>query len=264
MALLFKFLSAHHHYNRQIQVDDIRMTFDSCDSVEERAKLLLFKIFNTQSQPKLDEMKQFFCKIEGCPDSLRSLEAFSEFLTHSLPQKDGQSKTTSDLFEKLNNVGGWGPKTAALFLRNLALIKQTQDLHGKFWSDIDCFDVKTIRLPVDKVILSIFSKLTVSVEDPTLRLKDFESINTYLKNGDHSPNDIVVWDDLWFWGYVTQKVVKNERDVLFSATSKKMSPDRSHVWNASKYWSIFTAPKNSTHIAEIKRLAEDEFLPLLK
>jgi hypothetical protein len=59
IGALFDFLNDHSHYNRQIQVADIRMTFSSCDCVEERAKLLLFKIYNMQSQPKLDEMKAF-------------------------------------------------------------------------------------------------------------------------------------------------------------------------------------------------------------
>lgn len=251
IGALFDFLKDHSRYNRQIQVDDIRMTFSSCDSVDERAKLLLFKIYNTQSQPKLDEMNAFFCRIERIPTSMKSLASFSKFLA-DYSQETKKMQATGDLFTTLSSIAGWGPKTAALFLRNLALIQLTTDLRDKFWSDVDGFDTKAIQLPVDRVIREIFSKVTVSTKQLKHRLKTFESINKYLKDCDYSPADIVVWDDLWFWGYITQKVPKNETDESSGGASKKTSPQRSHEWNESKYWSIFTAPKGAEHIAEIK------------
>ena len=263
IGALFDFLNAHSHYNRQIQVADIRMTFSACDSVGERAKLLLFKIYNTQSQPKLDEMKAFFCRIERSPTAMKSLASFSIFLS-DYSRETKSTQTTGDLFTTLSSISGWGPKTAALFLRNLALIQLTSDLRDKFWSDVDGFNTKAIQLPVDRVIREIFLKLTVSTKQPEHRLKTFESINKYLKDCEYSPADIVVWDDLWFWGYITQKVPKNEMDESSGVANKKLSPQCSHEWNESKYWSIFTAPKALIHMAEIERLAEDEFLPLLK
>jgi hypothetical protein len=85
-------------------------------------------------------------------------------------------QTTGDLFATLSSISGWGPKTAALFLRNLALIQLTSDLREKFWTDLDDLDMQAIRLPVDKVIHAIFSKLIVS-KDPTYRLNGFDKIN---------------------------------------------------------------------------------------
>jgi hypothetical protein len=263
IALLFKFLSDHRNYNRQIQVDDIRMTFASCGSVEERAKLLLFKIFNTQSQPKLDKMKAFFFLVSHDADSLKSFASFAKFVV-DYPPINSKIKETQDIFLALSNIAGWGEKTAALFLRNLALIQQTPDLRDKFWTDLNDFNMQAIRLPVDTVIQAIFSKLTVNMKVVPHPLDGFDSINDYLKECGYLPDDIIVWDDLWFWGYITQKVSKRDADEQADKPNKTSPPQRSHEWNESKYWSIFTAPKGAEHIAEIKRIAEKKFLPLLK
>lgn len=179
--------------------------------------------------------------------SLSSFKSFSLFLANT-PAK----KKKGGLFEALEAQPGWGPKTAALFIRNLALIEQNQVLRSNFWTDIDVLKSEVINLPVDAVILSIFSEF--KSEDLDLKKSvpnTFKSINTYLKKDlNYSNEDILIWDDLWFWGFITQR-------------SKSKDPKRDHIWNDAKYWSIFNAPHDNVSIRRIERHA-NEFIKIIE
>lgn len=59
--------------------------------------------------------------------------------------------------------------------------------------------------------------------------------------------DIEVWDDLWFWGFVTQK---------------GSGPDRKLQWNPNKYWSLEHSNKNGNVIKAVERRAKN-FLTIL-
>ena len=56
-----------------------------------------------------------------------------------------------------------------------------------------------------------------------------------------------VWDDLWFWGFITQKVSGGNRTMEF---------------NTAKYWNILDAPKDKETIATTKQLA-NQFIRLV-
>lgn len=243
---LFKFLLKNHGFNKEIQDGFLRQTLSSYETNEDRARLLLHKMVNTQSQPKLDPIRDFFMSVAKNRKSLSSFKSFSLFLANTSEKKKG------GLFEALKAQPGWGPKTAALFVRNLALIEQNQVLRSKFWTDIDVLKSEEINLPVDAVILSIFSRFTK--EDLDLKKsvpKTFEGINSYLKNDLHYSNeDILIWDDLWFWGFITQ-------------SSKSENRERAHGWNDAKYWSIFNAPQDNVSIRQIESRA-NEFLKIME
>jgi hypothetical protein len=241
---LFEFLRENHEYNKIVQEADIRRTLASCGTVEERARRLLYEIVNTQSQPKLDPIAKFFQRIEATPQALTSYRCFSAFLGVK-PGPDG------GLFNALKELkgNGWGDKTSALFIRNLAVIASKPDLKQMFWFDVQKVNDERIRLPVDAAIFAIFSRLKVDELEPLLRHKAFGNINNYLRQTlSYSNAQMLIWDDLWFWGFITQR----------SEVGKK---ERTHEWNEAKYWSIFTAPKDSQSIGEIQRLAK-EFLKL--
>ncbi len=240
---LFEFLCENHHFNRVIQEDFLRQTLYSCETIEERARLLLYKIVNTQSQPKLDPIQDFFQRIANDKKSLSNFKEFSQFLSVN-------SQTKSGLFKALEGQAGWGPKTSALLIRNLAMIERRQDLRSRFWLDLDVIESKEVYLPVDAVIKSIFQRFTE--RDLDLRKSapcNFDGINVFLKEKlNYTNSDILIWDDLWFWGFITQ-------------SSKSDKQNRTYGWNSAKYWSIFSAPKDNVSISEIRSLAR-EFLKL--
>jgi hypothetical protein len=76
--------------------------------------------------------------------------------------------------------------------------------------------------------------------------RSFGSINKVLQAlNPSSAKDMLIWDDLWFWGFITQRG----------------SEEREFGWNQAKYWSIFTASKDEKDIRDIENLATD-FLKL--
>ena len=80
----------------------------------------------------------------------------------------------------------------------------------------------------------------------------FRGINNYLKKEcGYGSEDMLIWDDLWFWGFITQR------------SSANISSKRVHDWNEEKYWSIFTAPQDRKSIGKIKLLAKT-FLRITK
>lgn len=249
---LFDFLRRNHHFNEKIQEGFLKAILASGDTVEERARLLLYRMVNTQSQPKLDLVADFFQSLANNSNSLANLRAFSDFLS-------SHSKNHDCIFEALKAKRGWGPKTAALFVRNLAMIEKNPALKKRFWNDLEVLKSEQINLPVDAVILSIFSRLTEKDLGLTKSLpNNFKSINNYLiKNLNYSSEDILIWDDLWFWGFITQNSKSDTpRD------SNSAMQERTHAWNAAKYWSIFYAPQDKASVDEIKTQAK-EFLKIV-
>ena len=113
----------------------------------------------------------------------------------------------------------------------------------KIWNDVP----KTVEqndeffLPVDAVIISIFKKLDSSTK------WDFDKINSKLKKV-YTESEIEVWDDLWFWGFITQ-----------NGTGE----NRNFEWNLNKYWALKESDKTKLQIKTIERKAEI-FLKLIK
>ena len=77
---IFEFLKRNHHFNQKIQRGYIQQTLASCRLVEDKARLLLFKTYNTRSQPNLDNMAVFFKNLESSKESLSSFKNFKRFV----------------------------------------------------------------------------------------------------------------------------------------------------------------------------------------
>lgn len=136
------------------------------------------------------------------------------------------------LFQALTVQPGWGPKTAALFVKNVIKVHRGpaafRFLHGS--KDAELLSASDrIYLPVDAVIIRIFQCLGSA--SPT-----FASINRELN--DYKAEQMLSWDDLWYWGFFTQKSNQNARSL---------------EWNQDKFWCQIAAPVNSE--ADVKRLA---------
>jgi hypothetical protein len=75
---------------------------------------------------------------------------------------------------------------------------------------------------------------------PGVEVRGFDCINDVIKNN-YRGLDILLWDDLWFWGFITQ-VGGAERRI---------------EWNEAKYWCLWATPKDEDSVAEIRRAAHD-------
>lgn len=145
---LYAFLVEHHHVNAAIQQGFLGESLSPA-TVDDRALLLMHRVLQTQSRPKLDRICQFFSRIRD-QGAYQNFAAFHHLIT--VGGKLG-------LVDGLALQPGWGAKTAALFVRNLAYIESTPKLRAKFWRDTRVLEGDQLRLPVDAVILTIFKSL---------------------------------------------------------------------------------------------------------
>ncbi|MEW6344826.1 MAG: hypothetical protein AB1704_29610 [Pseudomonadota bacterium] len=233
---LFAFLRRHHNINAEVQRGFITESL-SPPRVEERALLLMHKALQSQSQPNLDLICKFFTDVTDA-GAHSSFGAFSSFVT---------DHGRYELVDGLRRKDGWGPKTAALFARNLAYIELNPPLKKKFWRDTSVLEGDNLRLPVDRVITTVFKALTRRLPEPPAAT--FAGINNYLHDQlDYRDHDLLVWDDLWFWGFITQR--------------STMGRPREHGWNEAKYWALPHAPKDPVARRRIE-VTSDRFLDLI-
>ena len=237
---LFEFLERNKAINLRIQRGYVAESL-APRKVADRALLLMQRVLNTQSQPRLDPIAKFL-QAAFQSNALGSCRKFRIWLL-------AQTGTES-IPEALRHWEGWGPKTAALFVRNLAIIEMDPSSRQRFWSDVDVLKREEIEVPVDAVILEIFAHLGPLVGRD---LKSYKTINNYLRDElGYSAKEMLIWDDLWFWGFITQR-----------SAPKSEGGGRKVVWNEGKYWSIPHAPRRPADVAQIMRLSR-EFVAHLK
>ncbi len=234
---LFDFLKTNRAYNKNLQKRFYGSIILPYDNVFDKVIFLLYHIANTQRQPKIDYLSEFYKKIFENKDHTESFYSFLELI---LP---GSPKNFNSLFIGMKNQPGWGNKTSALFSKTIFhLHNKKYPKKLRIWNDapyiIDKYD--DFYLPVDTVIISIFKQLDSKT------IWDFNSINKRIKKY-YRANDIEIWDDLWFWGFITQNGSESKR---------------SFGWNENKYWTLKESNKDPKSIIEIKLKAE-EFLSLL-
>jgi len=238
LETIFTFLNANRQFNHAFQERFYKSIIMPFADNRDKVVALLYHIANTQSQPKIDNLAHFFKSI------FQGANCFSSF-TNFIGKINPYSPINfHSLYNGMKNQNGWGKKTAALFTKSI------YHLHNGYYSDkIKIWnDVPTIianddkfYLPVDSVIIAIFKKLNGSIR------WDFDKINNTLLakyNGQH----IEVWDDLWFWGFITQNGSGDER--LFN-------------WNENKYWVLKESDKDLMVIQQIRNKS-GEFLQTLK
>jgi len=235
---IYGFLIENRIYNHNVQERFYSQCILPFNKKEDRIVSLLYQIANTQSQPNIDNLAKFYKKIFEKSDHLIT---FNNFLNLVNP---GSPSLFFSLFEGMKVQNGWGLKTAALFTKAIFHLhngKYSKEL--VIWDDApNCISVNDdFQLPVDTVIISIFNRLDNSTK------WNYNSINKKIKEN-FSGESIEVWDDLWFWGFITQ----------FGSNSNRLM-----AWNESKYWALNTTDKNHIVIAEIQKKAQQflDFLP---
>lgn len=234
---LLEFIKENSAYNKALQKKYALGTICAQSSKFDKVIALLYDTVNTQSQPKINLLATFFQKAYANHHAFNSFHDFVKFLkTDYIKERD---KPFESLFNGLKNQAGWGDKTSALFVKNIINYHRENGWETlKIWDDVPDLDEK-VYLPVDTVIIAIFNKL-----DPTKKW-GFATINNELRNN-YSKEELILFDDLWFWGFITQKGTK----------------DREFVWNEEKYWMIKESLKDKKEILKIKNKAE-EFLAIL-
>lgn len=262
LELLYDFLKKNRKYNLELQNKYIETSLSLFTSKRDRIFSLLHHTYYSQSQPKLDDAKVFFKKVSEQMQVLDSFKVFCEFLGCYDNKKPYES-----LFYGLSNKNlerekdGWGEKTGALFTKKIYNIHNSQGLEKyKFWDDAPTLSkADKLYLPVDAVIKDIFNQI-----DESKSLGTFAKINAYLFEPNHKWDEMDLWDDLWFWGFITQKVVKKDDDGTFDeSVSKEAKLPRELGFNEGKYWCLLHTPKSQEKIEEIKNKCE-EFINILK
>lgn len=233
---IYEFLLQNRQYNHALQEKSYKYTILPHQGTTEKIMSLLYNTANTQSQPKIDSLASFF---KGLNENTRCLDSMRSFIESISP---GKPCNFDSLYSGLEKQPGFGEKTAALFTKKIYHLHNDQYSETlRVWDDVP----KTISekdnfyLPVDRVIISIFRKMDAGE-------LNFKQINKLLKNN-YKSQEIEVWDDLWFWGFITQH---------------GSGTDRTFMWNENKYWNLHESDKNPESIREIKGKAE-LFLTLL-
>jgi len=233
LKLIYDFLNKNREFNKRVQ-SKYYSSILSHKNKSEKVISLLYHVVNSQSQLNIDHWFKFQKSIQ---DDLGCVKSFADFVKKLCGKG---SNLYIDLFSGLKSQDGWGEKTSALFVKSVYHTHNgNYDKSFRFWDDapraIDRED--ELKLPVDKVISHIFNEIGLS--------DTFKGINKILCEH-FSGKKIEVWDDLWFWGFITQKGSK----------------DRSIEWNESKYWSLEHTNKNESEINKIRSKADD-FIKLL-
>ncbi len=243
LADVFDFLRDNHNWNRDFQQQGYRRQLSHCDSELERLKGLLHATVNTQSAPSLGSLGKFWRHLnEFAPSMHPTRLEFTEFLEAFVQLDRRGGGPWERLFFALSAQPGWGKKTAALFVKAAIQVHRgPKPLH--FWVD-DGIDQPLILpdrvyLPVDAVIIHIFRE-TALVASPT-----FGAINKFLMQH-YGPEEMLVWDDLWFWGYFTQDSQEGKRTT---------------GWNQDKFWCQLSSPVRSEK--KVRELGES-FAALLQ
>lgn len=239
---LYNFLKENRQYNKQVQEGFIK----SCIAIdglttEQKVLNLLYGVVNTQSQPKMDKIGEFFIKMYHKDSRLNSYEGFLNTLKND-------TKSSDSLFELMKSQKGWGSKTAALFGKYIYIIHKDDAFKTfRIWTDFS-LNENELKLPVDSVITHIFKNSFLEEK----KLSTFEGINKFIANLPSENSNVIIWDELWFWGFITQQNQKNIK-------SQKMERINIEL-NGNKFLCI---PYMEKDIEKIKPLAKI-FLKLLK
>lgn len=244
---LFAFLQQHHHWNQELQRREsfqVLAPFPGTEDAAQRLFSVLHELANTQSQPRMGSLGLFWRQlhefISRVPAPSTRL-AFTEHLERSVNRSPRGKGPWERLFNALRAQPGWGDKTSALFVKTALRIHSDPTLLH-FWGDTENGAIEPedrLYVPVDAVIIVIFEELGV-VARP-----DFKQINKFLAKH-YQPDEMLIWDDLWFWGFFTQEVQDKKR-VL--------------GWNSDKFWCTRSSPFADEYNVKVQAA---KFLEILK
>ena len=240
-------------WNSHFQFQEYSAAMATGNTPRERLLLQLYAIANSQSQPKLDPLAKFWKSFHReYKEDIPSIYGLADFLTRDRVEDPLSSSTTTieKLYVGLKTQDGWGEKTAALFVKALVSIHFSDDKALHFLDTPSIQYVRNLKeekiyLPVDAVIKHIFKSMNILAGDSFTAIKkcifkffeseEFASLNLTRIQA------MIYFDDLWFWGFISQNSEDNERK---------------NAWNENKYWGLKYTPKDNSSIVEIRQLAD--------
>lgn len=250
---IFKFLKENREYNKNYQTLSYKKAFSISNNNIEKVLALCYDIINTLPSTKIDSFENFFTTLLENKNKIITFKWFVELLWW--PKNSNSYK---DLYTTLQKQYWWWDKMSALFVKVVYHLHNCNYLWDtwKFWEDYpkEILD-NDLELPVDIVIKHIFYMIVNDYnfdENYFTNKITVSTINNFLRQNfpeETKWTNMEIWDDLWFWGYFTQKVFT------------KWVSERMYIWNNPKYLLDSLSDKNN--IEEIRRKAE-EFINILK
>jgi hypothetical protein len=238
---IFDFLKKNKSWNANYQMQEYNWNLAHLETPRQRLLSLLHMAVNSQGYPKIGDIAKFWHALhQNLPDKKITPLTFTEILEKIKGISNTEYDPWNRMFHALSVQSGWGKKAAALFIKSSLQVNEMGQKEC-FWENakIEFLSPKDrIYLPVDTVIKHIFN------ETHLLKKVNFESINTLL-SGFYKPQEILTWDDLWFWGFFTQK---------------KENKKRKSVWNSEKFWCQRASPIQQE--TAVQSLAE-QFLKII-
>lgn len=246
---IFEFLIRNRRFNEEVQHAAYRQDVLPWHDTGSKLWSLLHSKAHTQSSPKLDVLMPTWEKLHHNYEAFKKVrspgelnEALWMLAKPSTVRDTGYRPVFDEMWTALDKAAGFGGKTAALFVKSIVEIHTlpiNRDL--RFLPDFSIDPRERLKIPVDKVIEHIFGCLGAPKGN-------FTSINTLIAQSElvfaERPT---LWDDLWFWGFITQ------------LSGKKTG--RINRINEPKFRSILGAPVDSW---EPIRAAAEEFRDLLQ
>ncbi len=244
LKTLHAFLKTHRQWNEDFQQREYKRCLQACASPRERLVHFLHWNVNTQQRADMNDLARFWALIATArDDQTNSPESLCALLKSSYELKPLQkwqlpltppTGSWDHLFWTLRRVPGWGEKTSALFVNACIRLHQKGPPSLHFWEKDTLESTATgtskLYVPVDAVIKRIFEELT----DKNL---GFVQINNGLHAARWTADDMLIWDDLWFWGFLTQSSKAQTDDTNSEAKSKPNDKRYVVEWNEAKYWS---------------------------
>jgi hypothetical protein len=238
---IFNFLKENKNWNANYQTQEYNWNLAHLETPRQRLLSLLHIAVNSQGFPRMGDIAKFWRALhEKLPDEKITPLTFTEILEQITAIPKMEYEPWNRMFHALRVQSGWGKKAAALFIKSSLQVNKMGQKECFWKNDTIEFlsSADRIYLPVDTVIQYIFANLGL------LKRVDFESINDLL-HLHYCTHDMFIWDDLWFWGFFTQK---------------KENKKRISVWNSEKFWCQRASPIQKE--AEVRSLAE-QFLKII-
>jgi len=242
LSKIYDFLKENSHFNRDFQLKSDRALLSGLSSSKDQVIRVLYAVLETKAAQRLDDTAEFWRELCSWP------EVCFESLDNFVSKLAGVERCPDDrwcgLYAALKSKDGWGPKTSALLVKHFIRIALNNP-EMSFWKscpvDQKSLEQSTLYIPVDAVILSIFEYINGGVRG------NFSSVNEHIKNANDKGADLLLWDDLWFWGFITQ---------VGGGANRRME------WNPSKYWCLWGTAKDEETVKDIEEKAK-EFIQII-
>jgi len=227
---IFEFLIHYRHFNEAVQHAAYRQDVLPWPETGSKLRSLLHSKAHTQSSPKLDVLMPTWKQLHQNYDAFKKVrspsdlnEALWTLAKPNITRDSANRPVFEEMWTALEKAAGFGAKTAALFVKSIVEIHTlpiNQDL--RFLPSFSSDPQDRFKIPVDTVIEHIFGCLGAPSTN-------FTSINTLIsESGLFFPERPTLWDDLWFWGFITQM--------------SGIETGRTTCINEPKFWSILGAP----------------------